>query len=146
MKRVMALDYGDKKVGIALSDPLMITAQGLCVFEYTQKEALYKKLENLTAQYHIAHIVVGMPKNMNGTVGARGEKTQMFVDALKDRFKEITFSVWDERLSTVFAKKTMLETSVKQKNKRRVEDQLAAVFILQAYLDRYSCSSTSRYL
>ncbi len=133
--RVLGIDYGDARIGIAVSDPLGWTAQGLdtIMHEGSLKKAA-AEIGKLIKSYGITKIVIGLPRNMNGTYGPRAEKTISFADSLKEMF-DIELVFWDERLSTVAANRTMLETGVKQKNKRKTVDRLAAVHILQGHLD-----------
>jgi putative Holliday junction resolvase len=133
--RILGIDYGDKKVGFSLSDLLKITAQPLESFRYNSRRELFSKIIEIVNNYNVSIIVVGFPKNMNGTVGVRGEKTLEFVEDLKNKIENTEITTWDERLSTVSAKRVMIETGVKRKNKEKMEDKIAAVFILQSYLD-----------
>jgi putative Holliday junction resolvase len=133
--RILGIDYGDKKVGFAISDLLGITAQGLEFLRYKNTKELVDKIISLVEQHNIKKIVVGLPKNMDGTIGFRGEKTLEFVDSIKNKLPAIEIVLWDERLTTSLAKRVMIETGVKRKNKEMVEDKIAAVFILQSYMD-----------
>lgn len=138
--RVMGIDYGDSRIGIAVSDPLGWTAQG--VETITWKGNLNKpleRIEELVREYSIKKIVVGFPRNMNGTVGPRGEKTLEFIDRLSERI-DIEIVKWDERLTTVAANRVMHEVGVKKSKKKCVVDQIAAVYILQGYLDSVKIS------
>jgi len=133
--RVMGLDIGDKRIGIALSDPLKITAQSLETLNRTklQQDILY--ISQLLEKYEVEELVVGLPKNMNGTLGPQAEKVQEFVkDLLK--VKEIKVIYIDERLSTVAVEKTLIAGDVSRKKRKNVVDKLAATVILQTYLDR----------
>lgn len=134
--RIMGIDYGDSRIGIAISDALMFTAQGLETIKWKEsiKEPL-KRISNIIEEYNINKVVLGFPKNMNGTVGPRGEKTIQFAELLKKRIDDIEVILWDERLTTVAANRTMREMGVKKNNKKKVVDQIAAVYILQGYLD-----------
>lgn len=133
--RILGIDYGDKKVGFAMSDLLGYTAQPLDMIRYKSNKELYDKILSIVAQNKVEKIVVGFPKNMDGTIGFRGEKTLVFVEFLKSKLPEVEILTWDERLSTAAAKRVMIETGVKRKNKEKVEDKIAAVFILQGYMD-----------
>jgi len=131
----MGIDYGDSRIGIAISDPLGITAQGLETV--SSKEGLEPALERiaaLAARYGTDRIVVGFPKNMNGTIGPRGEKTFEFISLLEKK-TGLEVIKWDERLTTVAANRAMQEMGVKTRKKKDVVDQIAAVYILQGYLD-----------
>lgn len=133
--RVMALDVGDKRIGIAVSDPLKITAQSLETLNRTnlKKDILY--LSELMERLEVEELVVGLPKNMNGTLGPQAEKVQKFVEDIL-KVKEIKIIYIDERLSTVTAEKTLIAGDVSRKKRKTVVDKLAATVILQSYLDR----------
>lgn len=134
--RIMGIDYGDSRIGIAISDALMFTAQGVETIKWNESiKVPLKRILALIEEYKINRIVIGFPKNMNGTVGPRGEKTIGFVKHLKKRIGDIDVILWDERLTTVAANRTMREMKVKKNNKKKVVDQIAAVYILQGYLD-----------
>lgn len=136
--RIIGVDYGDSRIGIAVSDPMGWTAQALETLEWRgdmTKPA--ERIARLADEYKAEKIVVGFPKNMNGTIGPRGEKTQEFIDILAPMTKAQIIK-WDERLSTVSAHRTMQEIGIKTSKKRKVVDQIAAVFILQGYLDSIS--------
>lgn len=134
MNRIMCIDYGDARVGIAVSDLLGMTAQGVETIKNTGKKALFERLQQLILQYNPAKIVVGLPKNMNGTLGERAEKTYIFAERLKEIYSgEIVF--FDERLSTVCAIQTLNTTNTRGKKRKEVIDTVAAALILQAYMD-----------
>lgn len=133
--RIIGLDVGDKTIGIAMSDALKITAQGLEVIRRKSLETDINRLTELIKEYEVTEIVVGFPKNMNGTIGSRGEKTQQFAAVLQERFPACKIHMWDERLTTVAAEKMLIEADVRRSNRRKVIDKLAAVIILQGYLD-----------
>lgn len=137
--RIMGIDYGDSRIGIAISDALMYTAQGIETIKWNKSiEEPLKRISELVEEYKINKIVVGFPKNMNGTIGPRGEKTIEFAELLKKRIGDIEVILWDERLTTVAANRTMREMGVKKNNKKKLVDQIAAVYILQGYLDSRS--------
>lgn len=133
--RIMALDVGSKRVGVALSDPLKITAQGLETFQRTTLEADIRGLWQLIDQHEVSQLVVGLPKNMDGTIGFKAEEVQQFIaDLTAQRSIEV---IWvDERLTTVSAERTLLEADVSRAKRKKVIDKMAAVLILQSYLDR----------
>ncbi len=135
MNRILGLDYGDKKVGVSVSDLLGITAQSLTIIFFKNQKELIEKIRVIVEEQNIEKIVVGLPKNMNGSIGFRGEKTLKFVETLKENFERIDVFTLDERLSTVSSKNLMIETGVKQKDKKKKEDKIAASFILQTFLD-----------
>lgn len=133
--RIMGIDYGDSRIGISISDPMGWTAQGLETIKVkTGINPVLDRIKELIRQYKIERIVVGLPLNMNGTIGYRGKKTLEFIEKLKSAV-EIDVVKWDERLTTVLANKTMRELGVKTPRKKAVIDQIAAVYILQGYLD-----------
>ena len=135
--RIMGLDYGSKTVGVAVSDPLGITAQGLETIWRKQENKLRQtlaRLEELAAEYQVEKIVVGYPKNMNNTVGERAEKALEFKEMLERR-TGLPVVMWDERLTTVEANRTLMEANVCREDRKKYLDELAAVFILQGYLD-----------
>ncbi len=135
--RIMGLDFGSKTVGVAISDPLLITAQGIEIIRRNDEDKLRQtlaRIEALILEYEVSEIVLGYPKNMNDTIGERVEKTEAFKDKLERR-TGLTVSFWDERLTTVAADKAMIEAGIRRENRKNYVDQIAAVFILQGYLD-----------
>lgn len=133
--RIMALDYGDKTIGVAVSDLLKITAQGKEVIRRSNQQADLQRLGEIIKTDQIERIIVGLPRNMNGTYGERAEKTLQFVEKLKQNFS-IPVETWDERLSSVAAERALLAGDVSRKKRKKVIDKLAAVIILQGYLER----------
>ena len=139
--RVLGLDYGSKTVGVAVSDPLGLTAQGVETVWRKQENKLRRtlaRIEEIISEYQVTEIVLGYPKNMNNTVGERAEKSLEFKEMLERR-TGLPVVMWDERLTTVEANRTLMEASVRRENRKQYLDQLAAVFILQGYLDSLSC-------
>ena len=137
MERVLGLDYGSKTVGAAISDPLGLTAQPLCTIERNQENKLRKtlaKIEELVQEYQVGRIVLGMPRNMNNSLGERAEKTLAFRDMLVRR-TGLEVILWDERLTTVAAERSLIEQGIRREHRKEVIDQIAAAFILQGYLD-----------
>ena len=135
--RVMGLDYGSKTVGVAISDPLGITAQGIETIERKEENKLRKtlaRIEELVKEYEVEKIVLGFPKNMNNTIGERAEKS-LELRAMLERRIGIPVTMWDERLTTVEAERTLIESNVRRENRKKYVDKIAAVFILQGYLD-----------
>ena len=135
--RVMGLDYGSKTVGVAISDPLGITAQGIETIERKEENKLRKtlaRIEELVKEYEVEKIVLGFPKNMNNTIGERAEKSLELKEALERRIG-IPVIMWDERLTTVEAERTLMESNVRRETRKKYVDKIAAVFILQGYLD-----------
>lgn len=137
--RIMGIDYGDSRIGIALSDELGWTAQAIeTINSKGDLDKPCKRIKELASQYKVQKIVVGFPKNMNGTIGPRGEKTLDFIKFLGKYTDSIEIVKWDERLTTVAASRTMHELGVKTSKKKGMVDQIAACFILQGYLDSKS--------
>lgn len=137
MVRIMGLDFGSKTVGVAVSDPLGLTAQGIEIVRREQENKLRKtlaRIEALIAEYQVTEIVLGFPKNMNNTIGDRAEKTLAFKEMLERR-TGLPVTMWDERLSTVSANRTLMESGVRRENRKDYVDMIAAVYILQGYLD-----------
>ena len=137
MIRIMGLDFGSKTVGVAVSDPLGITAQGIEIVRRTSENKLRKtlaRIEELVAEYEVIEIVLGFPKNMNNTIGERAEKSLAFKEMLERR-TGLPVVMWDERLTTVAANRTLIEGGVRRENRKDYVDMLAAVYILQGYLD-----------
>lgn len=134
--RVMGLDVGSKTVGVAISDELGWTAQGLETLKINEEVNSFgfEQLGKIIHEYQIEKVVVGLPKNMNGTIGPRGEASQRFAKELETRFG-ITAILWDERLTTMAAERVLLEADVSRKKRKKVIDKMAAVMILQGYLD-----------
>ena len=135
--RVMGLDYGSKTVGVAISDPLGITAQGIETIERKEENKLRKtlaRIEELVKEYEVEKIVLGFPKNMNNTIGERAEKS-LELKAMLERRIGIPVIMWDERLTTVEAERTLIESNVRRENRKKYVDKIAAVFILLGYLD-----------
>ena len=137
MIRIMGLDFGSKTVGVAVSDPLGITAQGIEIVRRTSENKLRKtlaRIEELVTEYEVTEIVLGFPKNMNNTIEERAEKSLAFKEMLERR-TGLPVVMWDERLTTVAANRTLIEGGVRRENRKDYVDMLAAVYILQGYLD-----------
>lgn len=135
--RILGLDYGTKTVGVAISDPLGITAQGLETITRKEANKLRKTLARIEAvieEYGVEEIVLGFPKNMDNSVGERAQDCRNFAEMLERR-TGLSVVLWDERLTTVSADKVLMESGVRRENRKAVIDKIAAVFILQGYLD-----------
>lgn len=135
--RIMGLDYGSKTIGVAVSDPLGLTAQGVEIIRREEENKLRKSLrrvEELVKEYEVEEIVLGFPKNMNNTIGERAEKSLQLKETLERRLG-LPVVMWDERLTTVEANRTLMETGVRRENRGKYVDMIAAEFILQGYLD-----------
>ena len=135
--RILGLDFRSKTVGVAVSDGLLLTAQGVETIERKDENKLRKtcaRIEELIAEYEITEIVLGLPKNMNNTEGERVEKTKAFGEMLERR-TGLPVHYWDERLTTVAAEQILMESGVRRENRKAVIDKVAAGLILQGYLD-----------
>lgn len=135
--RIMGLDFGSKTVGVAMSDPLLITAQGLEIIRRKEENKLRQtlaRIEALIMEYQVEKIVLGLPKNMNDSQGERAEKTEEFREMLIRR-TGLEVVLWDERLTTVAADRIMMEAGVRRENRKEYVDSIAASLILQGYLD-----------
>ncbi len=140
--RIMGLDFGSKTVGVAVSDPLLITAQGLEIIRRKEENKLRRtlaRIEELITEYEVSRIVLGLPKNMNDTLGERAALSLEFKDKLERR-TGLPVVMWDERLTTVAADKAMIEAGIRREERKEHVDRIAAVLILQGYLDYCSLS------
>ena len=133
--RIMSLDVGSRTIGVACSDALLMTAQGIETVRRTSLEKDFNRLKEIIAEYEVHEIVVGMPKNMNGTQGERCDIVRAFAKEIKKVVPDVKIIFWDERLSTVAAAKSLIAADVSRAKRRKVIDKMAAVFILQGYLD-----------
>ena len=135
--RILGIDYGDSRVGLAITDALGITAQGLkTIFHNGQDKIVLKELDNVLQEYEIETIVVGMPLSMSGNKNARVEVTEKFIHKLKCKYNKIKIEVVDERLTTVQAHKTMNDLDINKNKKRQIVDTIAAVYILETYINK----------
>ncbi len=135
--RILGLDYGSKTVGVAVSDSLKITAQTVETIVRKEENKLRRtlaRIEELVEEYEVESIVLGLPKNMNNSLGDRAEKTMEF-KSMVERRTGLPVVLWDERLSTVAAERTLMESGVRREHRKEFVDQIAASFILQGYLD-----------
>ena len=133
--RIMGLDVGDKTIGVAVSDLMGLTAQGVKTIKRVGKKKDIEALKEIIKERQVNKIVSGLPKNMNGTLGPQGEKVIKFCELLEEE-TGIKIEYWDERLSTVAAERTLIQGNVRRENRTGVIDMVAAVIILQGYLDR----------
>lgn len=133
--RIMGLDVGSKTIGVAMSDPFGWTAQGLEVIRRRSIEKDLSRLAEIIEQYEVQQAVVGLPKNMNGSIGPQAETVLEFVQIFQDRFL-LPVDMWDERLTTVAARKMLIEADVSRAKRKQVIDKIAAVMILQGFLDK----------
>ena len=135
--RILGLDYGSKTVGVAVSDPLGLTAQGVEIIRRPSENKMRRtlaRIEELIARYQVEEIVLGLPKNMNNTLGDRAEKSLELKNTLERR-TGLAVVMWDERLTTVSAEKVLMESGIRREHRKNYVDEIAAVFILQGYLD-----------
>ena len=138
--RIMGLDYGSKTVGVAVSDALGLTAQGIEIVRRKSENKLRQtlaRIEEIAKEYGVEKIVLGFPKHMNNDIGERAEKSLEFKEMLERR-TGLPVVMWDERLTPVEADRTMMETGIRRENRKEYVDMIAAVFILQGYLDYLS--------
>lgn len=144
--RIMGLDYGSKTVGVAVSDALGLTAQGIEIVRRKSENKLRQtlaRIEEIAKEYGVEKIVLGFPKHMNNDIGERAEKSLEFKEMLGRR-TGLPVVMWDERLTTVEADRTMMETGIRRENRKEYVDMIAAVFILQGYLDYLSNQKESQ--
>lgn len=132
----MGLDVGSKTIGIAISDALGWTAQGIETISIDEEAGEFgvERIAELVKEHQVSEFVIGYPKNMNNTVGPRGEASERYADLLKESFN-LPVTLWDERLTTMAAERTLLEADVSRKKRKQVIDKMAAVMILQGFLD-----------
>ena len=135
--RKLGIDYGDARVGIAITDALNITVQGLeTIHSNGSDKVILKRLDEILEQYEIDTFVIGMPLNMNGTKSERAEKTEKFINKLRCKYNKIKIETIDERLTTVAAHKTMNFLDVNKNKKRNIVDTISAVYILETYVNK----------
>ena len=136
--RTMSLDLGSRTIGVAVSDLTGLIASGVETVRRTSPERDFARLGELIAQWEVEEIVLGYPRNMNGTIGERAKLTEAFAEELRSRFTGVPVVLWDERLSTVAAERVLIDADLQRKKRRKVIDMMAAVVILQNYLDSKS--------
>ena len=137
--RILALDVGEKRIGIAITDALGVTAQPLKTVEEASEPKAIAAIDQTVDEYSVERIVVGLPLNMNGTESAQTQAVQRFIEKLEKRFRRRAKIIpWDERLSTVGAERSLLEADLSRRKRRKVVDKMSAVFILQGYLESQS--------
>lgn len=135
--RILGLDIGQRTIGVAISDPLGFTAQGITTIRRKNKSEDINELKKICQEYSVEKIVIGLPKNMNNSIGFAGEKILEFSEIIKNEVcNEI--EMWDERLTTVAAHRAMLEVDMSRSKRKKIVDKIAATYILQGYLDRLS--------
>jgi len=131
----MGLDVGDATIGVAVSDELGCMAHGICTIRRKNIDYDINQLDTIIKDKQVDKIVIGLPKNMNNTIGDRGRKSIEFGEILKKHFSNLEIVFWDERLTTVAAERALLEADVSRKNRKKVIDKIAATLILQSYID-----------
>lgn len=134
MERYLGLDVGEKTIGVSVSDPLGFTAQGVTTILRKSKKEDYEALKKIIDEYDIKNVVVGMPVNMNGTIGPSGERAKKFAEKLKNKY-DVKIIYQDERMTTMSAEKVLIEGNVRREDRKAYIDKIAAVFILQSFLD-----------
>ncbi|WP_077603127.1 Holliday junction resolvase RuvX [Oceanobacillus sojae] len=134
--KVIGLDVGSKTIGVAISDALGWTAQGLTTIYWDENEfsSADKELQTIIEDSEVSRVVVGLPKNMNGSIGERGEASERYAAYLEEKYN-LPVVLWDERLTTMAAERVLLEADMSRKKRKKVIDKMAAVMILQGYLD-----------
>ncbi|GAA0457191.1 Holliday junction resolvase RuvX [Alkalibacillus silvisoli] len=134
--KTLGLDVGEKTIGVAVSDALQFTAQGIKTIHWNEDDysTIHESFEQLIKEHEISKIVVGLPKNMNGTIGERGEASERFASYLEKKFS-LPVVLWDERLTTMAAERVLLDADISRKKRKKVIDKMAAMMILQSYLD-----------
>ncbi|MDQ0351111.1 putative Holliday junction resolvase [Alkalibacillus filiformis] len=134
--KILGLDVGEKTIGVAISDALHFTAQGIETIHWDEAEfaSVKDRFQQLIDEYEISKVVVGLPKNMNGTIGERGEACQQFAAYLEEQFS-LPVVMWDERLTTMAAERVLLDADMSRQKRKKVIDKMAAMMILQGYLD-----------
>lgn len=135
--RILGLDVGSKTIGVAISDPLGWTAQGITTIRRKNKSSDLEEVKKICDEYSVETIVIGLPKNMNGTIGESGERVLALAEEIKE-FTGISIEMWDERLTTVAAHKSMIAADFSREKRKKIVDKVAAVYILQGYLDKLS--------
>ncbi|SHH60801.1 Holliday junction resolvase RuvX [Sporanaerobacter acetigenes] len=135
MERILGLDVGDKTIGVAVSDPLGLIAQGVTTIRRTSIKNDMEELKNIVNQYNVSKVVVGLPKNMNNTIGPQGQKVLNFVEKM-EKVLNIEIVLEDERLTTVSAERMLIDGDVRREKRKKVIDKVAATYILQTFLDR----------
>lgn len=142
--RILGLDVGDRTIGIAVSDPLGFTAQGITTIRRKKIDNDINELRKICTEYNVELIISGLPKNMNGTLGPQSEKVMDFCNIIKEEIK-LPIKMWDERLTTVAANRAMLEADLSRAKRKKIVDKLAATYILQGYLDSIYVSGVNNY-
>ncbi|WP_455257481.1 Holliday junction resolvase RuvX [Peptoniphilus asaccharolyticus] len=134
MGRILGLDVGDKWIGVAVSDDLLMMAQPVCTLERVSNKKTYEEIYEMILEYKVDTVVVGLPKNMNNTIGPQAEKVVKFSEKLKNKYKvEIVYI--DERMTTLSAERVLIEGNVRRENRKKYVDKIAATYILQTHLD-----------
>lgn len=134
MNKILGLDIGDKRIGVSISDELLLTAQPLITIERISNKKAYEQIYDILIENNINTVVVGLPKNMNNTEGPQLEKVKKFSEKLKNKFN-VNLIYVDERMTTILAEKVLIEGNVRREDRKKYVDKIAATYILQTYLD-----------
>ncbi|MBQ1435148.1 MAG: Holliday junction resolvase RuvX [Clostridia bacterium] len=135
MKRILGIDYGDARTGFAVSDPMQIIANAVGTLSERNADRVIDEIEKRALEFDVERIVLGYPKNMNNTIGERAKKTEEFAERLRARLPDVPVTLWDERGTTKSAIYVLNEANVRNKKRKKAVDTVAAVIILQSYLD-----------
>lgn len=144
MSRILGLDVGRVRIGVAVSDPLGLVAQGLEVLAVDDEESALARIEGLITEWGVERVVVGLPRNMDASLGVQGRYTEAFAEKLRHRVR-VPVDLWDERLTTVVAEKTLIDAGLRRARRKKVVDQVAATVLLQSYLDAHPDERGSGY-
>jgi putative Holliday junction resolvase len=142
MSRILGLDVGQARIGVAVSDPWGMTAQGLDVISLEDEEEALMRIKALVEERGVSKVVVGLPRNMDGSLGSQAQWTMEFAEKLRERVP-VPVEMWDERLTTVWAERILIGAGVRRRKRRDVVDQVAAAILLQSYLDACTSSACS---
>lgn len=145
MGRILALDLGSKRIGVAVSDELKIISRALTTIERASRFANLARIRELVKEHAVQELVVGLPKNMDGSIGPQGKKAISEAEWLKKEL-DLPVNLWDERLSTLEAERTLLQADLSRRKRKKVRDKLAAQIILQGYLDKISREREERHI
>ena len=141
MVRILGLDVGDVRIGVALSDPLALTAQPHTVIQRDRKGSEFSALQRILEEFEVKRIVVGLPRTMNGSLGQQAQRVQEFAERLRRLVPHVDLQFWDERLSSAASEQILIKSGMRRQKRRRIVDKVAAAIILQSYLDRQRAQS-----
>lgn len=143
MVRILGLDVGNVRIGVALSDPLGLTAQPHALIIRNRKGGEFSALQRILDEFQVTRVVVGLPRNMNGTLGQQAQRVQKFAETLRRMAPHVEVEFWDERLSSAASEQLLIDSGMRRDKRRRAIDKVAAAIILQSYLDRHGAQSTN---